>query len=299
MYNKIALSLIAPLIDHISDISMLRTGATQGKTPFPLTHYTELDRLIGLPRRGTLYSIAARPAMGKTSLALNILLRSAALGIRTLYISADMHIQFLMFRLLGLHTGVSLSNIGTGRLAPEERSAVSLGMDFLAHQPIFILDAYESPSWGPLRYRIDKVLCDHSIKLFIFDSIQRFGSHCLFNRISGAIATSALTDLRGLAEKTQSIGMIVSGMNRAIEYRRDRTPLPTDILRGEKLASMFQGIIFLDRPDMLSPVNSTLPDTPGRRVENLSVSYLERGKRRNSKMISLNFDQESLCIKEQ
>jgi replicative DNA helicase len=231
--------------------------------------------------------------MGKTTFAMNVLLRSAAAGKRVLFISADMDVRFFVLRLLAMHSQVSLNRIRQDRLSADEVAAVKAGVASLMKLPIVVLDAYKRLAWGDLLGRTEKLMTEHSIDLFIFDSLLCFKTPSLLRKIDGANPWAATTALRILAERTGSSGIIVCGMNRDVEHRKGRTPKVTDVRGGKRLTAMFDSLLFVERPD---PADRSYCVISGREYELLPVHHIKMDEQQKVGLVLLPFCQYTLRI---
>lgn len=235
-----------------------------------------LGRLIGTPHPGEIYAIASRPAMGKTAFALAAALNAAESGAHVLYVSADMHRSVLLLRLQAAHSGISLQKLKAGGLSSRESAMAEAAAGSLKRLPIIILDAYRPMAWNEMLEKIEQMMDKSKALIFILDPLLRQQKASPKARISWAGLASAAADLRLLARRTGSIGLVTCGMNRAVESRRDRTPQVSDLRGGVRLAKKFNGILFLERSDMLD--FSMEPPRPGRAV--LSVCHIEPARPR-------------------
>ena len=133
--------VMVSVIDSINE-------AAEGKKVGWRTGIHGIDsRLNGGLRPGKLYVLAARPAVGKTSLTIQILQSAAKDGHPSLFLSQEMEAEELGARSLASQARVSFGNIQTGRLADDEWNRIADGVDYLAQIPFWIDDepALSSP----------------------------------------------------------------------------------------------------------------------------------------------------------
>lgn len=105
------------------------------------THYTSLDALLGGLRPGDLSIIAARPSMGKTSFALNILIRAALQSKKSVAIfSLEMGAEQIVDRILALISGIPMARITKGQMDEEDFNKLGEAMSKISDTHIYIDD---------------------------------------------------------------------------------------------------------------------------------------------------------------
>jgi replicative DNA helicase len=116
----------------------------------PVNFY-DLDAITQGLQRSDLVIVAGRPAMGKTSIVLNIAKNVAQLhGLPVCLFSLEMSKEQLTYRLLSMEVGIESGRLRTGRLQQEEWPLLGKGIDTLGQLPLFIDD---KPNSGVLEMR--------------------------------------------------------------------------------------------------------------------------------------------------
>jgi replicative DNA helicase len=136
------------------------------------TGYYELDELTGGLQPSDLLILAARPSVGKTSLALSLaynvaFLNNGTVGIFSLEMSRDQLVQ----RILSMHTGIDMQQLRTGNLRTDELNLVLEGMGVLSELPIYIEDT-PGLSITEVRSRARRLHAEAGVDLIMIDYLQ-------------------------------------------------------------------------------------------------------------------------------
>ena len=117
--------------------------------------------------------IAARPAMGKTSIVLNTTLQNLEKGDGIIFFSLEMPETQLMIRLVSAKTGVPLQNVRKGELDPDQAQKIEEAFRDLGNKKLFVDDS-GSVNINQLRARARKICQneDNNIKMIIIDYLQ-------------------------------------------------------------------------------------------------------------------------------
>jgi replicative DNA helicase len=105
------------------------------------THFTALDEMTSGLQKSDLVIVAARPSMGKTAFAMNIVENAAVIDKKVVGVfSLEMSKQSLLQRMLCSQARVDAHRLRTGFTSREDRGKLIAGLEALAHAPIFIDD---------------------------------------------------------------------------------------------------------------------------------------------------------------
>ena len=187
------------------------------------TGFKALDEMTAGLQPGDLVIIAARPSMGKTSLAMNIA-ENAAIGHQkaTAIFSMEMSAEQLSFRMIGSVGRVDQKNLRKGSLSDEDWTRVSSTINMMSSAPIFIDDA---PGLSPteLRARARRLKRTDNLELVIVDYLQLMAvSGTSENRATEISEISR--SLKALARELDVPVVALSQLNRAVEQRPDKKP---------------------------------------------------------------------------
>ena len=198
----------------------------QGGEPDGLaTGFVDLDEKTHGLHRGEMIVIAARPSIGKTSLAMNIAEHVAVDQKRPVGVfSLEMTAEALTLRMLCSRSRVNMHDIRHGMLEASTRDNITQAASDMIKAPLFIDDAAGLDILG-LRSRARRMAQQHKVELFIIDYIQllRSSSRRAENRqqeiadISGGI--------KSLAKELDVPVVVLSQLNREIEARQGKPRL--------------------------------------------------------------------------
>jgi replicative DNA helicase len=240
------------------------------------TGFKALDEITSGLQPGDLVIIAARPSMGKTSLAMNIA-ENAAIGHQkaTAIFSMEMSAEQLSFRMIGSVGRVNQTKLRSGNLSDEDWTRVGSTITMMSSAPIFIDDA---PGLSPteVRARARRLKRTDNLELVIVDYLQLMAvSGTSENRATEISEISR--GLKALARELNVPVVALSQLNRAVEQRPDKTPQMSDLRDSGAIEQDADVIIFIYREEQYDK------DTPRKGVADIIV-----GKQRNGPTGTLN-----------
>ncbi|MDR2974438.1 MAG: replicative DNA helicase [Propionibacteriaceae bacterium] len=211
------------------------------------TGFTDLDGLTNGLHAGQMIIVAARPAIGKSTLALDFA-RNAAIHnkMTTAIFSLEMSASEIMMRLLSAEASVPLENIRTGRLSDywDQLSKVS---SKLSVSPLFIDDS-PNLTMMEIRAKARRLKQNHDLKLVVIDYIQLMSSGRKVE--SRQLEVSDFSRQIKLMAKELDIPVIaISQLNRGTEARTDKKPLLSDLRESGSLEQDADVVILLHRQD--------------------------------------------------
>jgi len=256
------------------------------------THFTDLDRLLSGLQKSDLIIFAARPAMGKTSFALDIarqvgVYSKVPVGIFSLEMSADQ----LVDRMIAAQAGVDLWRLRTGQLSTEgenndfQRIGEAIGI--LSEVPIFIDDT-SSANIMEMRTMARRLQAEHHLGLIIIDYLQLMEGRSR----SGDNRVQEISEIsRGLKQLAKELNVPVialSQLSRSVESRPDQVPKLSDLRESGSIEQDADIVLFLYREDRVKP------DTPNKNIGDILIA-----KHRNGPVgkVSLYFQEESATFK--
>ncbi len=212
------------------------------------TGFAELNKMTTGFGKGDLVIIAARPAMGKTSFALNIVLNQIVHGKGVAFFSLEMPAEQLMLRLLSAHTSIFLQKLRVGDLNDEEWSKLNGSLDMMSNAKLFVDDG-GSININQLRSKLRKLKSQHpEIEMAVIDYIQIMSSAGRGDRQAEVSEIS-----RGLKMLARELGMPIialSQLNRGLEGRNDKRPMLSDIRESGAIEQDADIILFVYRDDV-------------------------------------------------
>ena len=225
-------------------------AAHRGQTVTGLpTGFQDFDSLIGGLRNGALYTLAARPGMGKSTLAMNIAEHLAvSKKIPVGFFSLEMSEDELNLRMLGSHSGVNTQRFVNLR-DPEEkrlgqidnmaRSAAKLNAAPIYIRPRTDIDINQ------LRAEARRLVGSHGVKLIIVDYLQLVG---VDRRRNGTRAEEVGEISRGLKKMALELDIPVialAQLNRSIESDNNRMPRLSDLRESGSIEADSDVVAFI------------------------------------------------------
>lgn len=205
------------------------------------------DALAGL-QENNLIILAARPGVGKTSLALNIAQYAAVeKKIPVGVFSLEMGNLELVDRLLVSQANIDAWKLKTGNLKDEDFGALSEAMGVLADAPIFIDDT-PGQSILEMRTKARRLQSDAGIKLLVVDYLQlAVGDGKYDSRVQevGAISQG----LKNLARELKIPVIALSQLSRAVESRGEKVPQLSDLRESGSIEQDADVVMFLYREE--------------------------------------------------
>jgi len=212
------------------------------------TGFHDLDQYLSGLQKSDLIILAARPSMGKTTLALDIA-RQAALnhGTPTVIFSLEMSTQQLVDRMLAAQSKVNAWNLRTGNLSAEsEFSKIRDSLDSLSKAPIFI-DDLAGNSIVRMRSVCRRIRAEHGIGLIIVDYLQLMSTSKNYDNMVNQV-TEISRSLKALAKEFDVPVIALSQLSRAVESRGGR-PRLSDLRDSGSIEQDADIVMFIHRED--------------------------------------------------
>ena len=213
------------------------------------TGYEDLDKILCGLRGGALYTLAARPGMGKSTLAMNI---AESLAVKAdvpiLFISAEMSMDELNQRMLGSYSSINLQNFINHDYDKEERlrllKLMAKKIPALNAAPVHICPRTDI-TISQLRAEARRYVKNHGVKLVIVDYLQLIagGKGTRGNRVAEVGEIS-----RGLKKMALELDVPVlslAQLNRAIEQDGNRVPRLSDLRESGSIEADSDAVMFI------------------------------------------------------
>ena len=199
--------------------------------------------------KGDLVIIAARPAMGKTALVLNMALKAIERNEGVAFFSLEMPAEQLMLRMLSAKTSIPLQALRVGDLKDDQWSQFSAAVDDISKRKLFVDDGGYA-TIHHVRSKLRKLKSQHpEISLAIIDYLQlmsgeggREGRQQEISEIS-----------RGLKQLARELDMPIvalSQLNRSLESRDNKRPMLSDLRESGAIEQDADIILFVYRDDV-------------------------------------------------
>ncbi|QCI27354.1 replicative DNA helicase [Buchnera aphidicola] len=214
------------------------------------TGYSDLNKkTLGL-QKSDLIIIAARPSMGKTTLAMNICENIAITNNKPILIfSLEMPGEQIIIRMLSSLSRVYQSNIRTGNLNDEDWSRISSTINILLKKNNIYIDDSSQLTPTEIRSKSKKLYKKKGLSLIIIDYLQLINVPNLSNQRNLEIAEISKS-LKSLAKELKIPIIAVSQLNRSLEQRSDRRPINSDLRESGSLEQDADLIIFIYRDEL-------------------------------------------------
>ena len=214
------------------------------------TGFAKLDKLLGGFQKSDLVILAARPSVGKTSLALNFALNAArrykkVVGFFSLEMSAEQIVQ----RLLSMETGIDQQRLRQGEIRDDEWDMLMRAAAELSETLLYIDDT-PAMSAIELRTKARRLQAEHGLDLVVVDYLQlmRGDNHRSENRVQEISYISR--SLKSLAREVEAPLIALSQLSRAVEQRTDHKPQLSDLRESGAIEQDADVVMFIYREDM-------------------------------------------------
>ena len=236
------------------------------------TGFYELDRMTAGLQKGDLIILAARPGMGKTALALDIVRNACKqAGIGAAIFSLEMSKQQLCARMLCAEGKVNFQKFRTGQLDHTEWQRITMAANTLSQLPIYIDD---TPGINILEVKAKarKLLKNIPLGLIVIDYLQLMRSLERKERREQEISEIS-SGLKALAKELNVPVLALSQLNRKVEERPDKRPQLSDLRESGALEQDADVIMFIYRDEFYHK------DSPEKGIAEIII-----GKQRNGPM---------------
>lgn len=314
------------IVDIAEGVTAVRASLEQWKqgkkyvdsVPF---YIEALDRVLGGVKRGHVVTLAARPGMGKTQLALQISMYLAkhnqAVGRQAsvLWFSAEMTRDELVSRLAQCMSGVSAEWLEeghkmTGRdvrgmpimhpTTPADFEAFSTALDTIATLPIRIDDS-AGPSTQKMLYRARAESAQHAegLDLVVFDYLELAGDDGNRGDNETNRIGRIMRGLKRLAKELKVPVMVIAQLSREVERRASRLPELSDLRSSGDIEALSNQVMFIYRPDYYKRGTEYMDksirqfaETFADRGGNCAISIAKNRNRKANTMVVMQFDAE-------
>lgn len=220
-----------------------------------LSHFIDLDKLLNGFQNSNLMILAARPAMGKTALAINLaenicFKNKIPVGIFSLEMSADQ----LVHRMICSQSEVESDKIKTGALDGAEFQRIVGCINEMQQHPM-IIDDQPGLKISDLRARARRMKESHHIGFLVIDYLQLItGSGSFRNQESRQVEISEISRLlKNLARELNIPILCLSQLSRKVEERPGHRPMMSDLRESGSIEQDSDIVMFLLRREYYDP----------------------------------------------
>jgi len=273
--------------ERIDHLHKHEGGALRGLS----TGFTDLDNILAGLQKADYILLAARPSLGKTTLALDIARNIAvdqkiAVGIFSLEMAASQ----LVDRLLCSQAGIDLWKLRTGRLSDKgednDFSKIQEAIGVLSESPIYIDDSASS-SVLEIKTKARRLQAEHNLGLIVVDYIQ------LINPVNARESevqqmTEISRSLKALARELDVPLLAISQLSRASEQRTSKIPKLSDLRSSGSLEQDADVVLLIYREDL---------SIEGSERKNIADIFIAKHRNGPIGQIKLFFDQDRVSFK--
>ncbi len=231
-------------IDELEAIGN-RDGAMAGVP----TGFAELDELTNGLHGGQMVIVAARPAVGKSTLGLDIA-RSASIkhGLTSAIFSLEMSRTEITMRLLSAEARIPLNHMRNGKMSDDDWNKLVRKMGEVSEAPLFIDDS-PNLTMMEIRAKARRLKQRHDLRLIVVDYLQLMTSGKKVE--SRQLEVSEFSrQIKLLAKELDVPVVAISQLNRGSEQRTSKRPLLSDLRESGSLEQDADMVILLHREDI-------------------------------------------------
>lgn len=214
------------------------------------TNFIDIDKKLAGLQKSDLIILAARPSMGKTSLALDIARQVAKQKISVGVFSLEMSKEQLVDRLLCAEANVDLWKMRTGKLSTKDEdddfAKINSAMGALSEAEIYIDDSAVA-NIMELRTKARRLKAEHNLGLLVIDYLQLMEGSRTENRVQEISEISR--SLKSLAKELNVPVLALSQLSRSVESRMPPIPKLADLRDSGSIEQDADVVMFIYRED--------------------------------------------------
>ncbi|MCK4745052.1 replicative DNA helicase [Candidatus Parcubacteria bacterium] len=222
----------------------------KGKMRGVPTNFIDIDKKLAGLQNSDLIILAARPSMGKTSLALDIARQVAKQKIPVGIFSLEMSKEQLVDRLLCAEAEVDLWKMRTGKLSTKDGdddfASINHAMGVLSEAEIYIDDSAVA-NIMELRTKARRLKAEHNLGLLVIDYLQLMEGSRTENRVQEISEISR--SLKSLAKELNIPVLALSQLSRSVESRPNKIPILADLRDSGSIEQDADVVMFIYRDD--------------------------------------------------
>ncbi len=263
---------LAESFDRLDELHKQGEGMRGIATGFP-----DIDDALAGMQKSNLIILAARPSVGKTTLAMNIAQHVAVKEKKHVgFFSLEMSKEELVDRLLVGQADIDAWKLKTGKLSEDDFTKLSNAMGELAEAPLYIDDT-PALSILEMRTKARRLQVEYGLDLIVIDYLQLARSRNLENRVQEVSEISQ--GFKNIARELKVPVFALSQLSRAVESRGGNKPQLSDLRDSGSIEQDADVVMFLYREDNDNPENMMLDIAKHRNGPLRSVALHFRGDR--------------------
>ena len=249
-----------------------------------MTGFNDLDELLGGMQRSDMIVLGARPALGKSTLALNISLNAAKNGATVGIFSLEMSRDQLAARILSADAEIDSLRLRLGLSSEAEEQRITNSIGRLSDLPVYIDDT-SFQGVLEMRGKARRLYLEHGLDLLVVDYLQLIeGRGRGDNRVQ---EISEITrSIKGMARDLRVPVITCSQMSRVVENRTGHRPQLSDLRDSGSIEQDSDLVLFIHREDVYFTEEEWEQQNPGR-VYPKNIAEIIIAKHRNGPTGSL------------
>lgn len=239
--------LLGPTMEEIDAIAA-HGGLAKGVP----TGYHDLDEVTTGLHPGQLTLIAARPGVGKTVMACDVL-RACSIrhGLPSVMFSLEMSKSEIVMRLLAAEAKVRLADMRAGRMTDDDWIRLASRLSDLSSAPLYIDDS-PNLTLTEIRSKARRLKQRNGLRLLVVDYLQLMSSGRRYESRQQEVSDLS-RGLKLLAKELEIPIVALSQLNRGPEQRLDKKPMLADLRDSGSLEQDADIVLLLHRPDGFNP----------------------------------------------
>ena len=235
-------SLMQPTLDELDAIA---SGIADRGI---LTGFTDLDQILHGLQPGQLITVAARPGVGKSTIALDFV-RHCAIehGKAAAVFSLEMSKSEITMRILSAEAAVRLDAMRAGTMSDDDWTRLARRMGEISEAPLFIDDS-PNLTLMEIRAKARRLKQQHDLKLVVIDYLQLMTSGKKVESRQQEVSEFSRS-LKLLAKELEVPVIAISQLNRGPEQRPDKRPQVSDLRESGSIEQDCDVVLLLHRPD--------------------------------------------------
>lgn len=235
--------LLQPTMDEIDAIAS-RGGISTGVP----TGFIALDELTNGLHPGQMIIVAARPGIGKSTLALDWARNAAVKHHQAAVIfSLEMSRSEITMRLLSAEAEIKLAAMRSGKMGDLEWQKIVRRMGEISSAPLYIDDS-PNMTMMEIRAKARRLKQRHDLKLIVVDYLQLMSSSKRVESRQQEVSEIS-RQMKLLAKELEVPVVAISQLNRGPEQRNDKRPMLSDLRESGSLEQDADMVILVHRPD--------------------------------------------------
>ena len=240
---RVLADLLKPTVDELAAYE--KDGGRAAGVP---TGFIDLDRLTNGLHAGQMIIIAARPGVGKSTLAMDFV-RSCSIhnGLTSVIFSLEMSASEIVMRLLSAETEIKLAAMRSGQMEESDWEKLTHRLREIQAAPIFIDDS-PNLTMMEIRSKARRLKQQHGLDLVVLDYMQLMSSGRKVESRQQEVSEFS-RQLKLLAKELEVPVIAISQLNRGPEARTDKRPQLADLRESGSLEQDADIVMLLYRPD--------------------------------------------------